>query len=218
MPASVPELHAERIARLAGLYAIVGGADLVERARAVIDGGARVVQVRWKEGSAGAVLDGARRVVELARGRALVLVNDRVDLALLSGADGVHLGDDDLPVPEARRLLGADRLIGRTCRTFDEAKRAIAGGADHVGFGPMFATRSKEVGVPPRTLGALREVASGLCAPVVAIAGITLENVGAIAAAGATCAAVIGDLFDHGDPRERARLLAAAFDAGSAGR
>jgi thiamine-phosphate pyrophosphorylase len=200
--------------RLAGLYAIAGGPDLVERARAAIEGGARVVQVRWKEGSAGAVLDAARRVVELAQGRALVIVNDRADLALLAGADGVHVGDGDLPVAEARRLLGPERLVGRTCRTFDEAKRAVADGADHVGFGPMFETRSKEVGVPPRPMAALREVAAGLRAPVVAISGITLENIGAIAAAGATCAAVLGDLFDHGDPCERARLLREAFEAG----
>jgi thiamine-phosphate pyrophosphorylase len=153
-------------------------------------------------------------VVELARGRALVIVNDRADLALLSGADGVHLGDEDLPVAEARRLLGPDRLVGRTCRTFEEAKWALADGADHVGFGPMFETTTKQVGVPPRPLSALREVAASLGAPVVAIGGITLEHVGEIAGAGAACAAVIGDLFDRGDPRERASLLAAAFEAG----
>jgi thiamine-phosphate pyrophosphorylase len=117
-------------------------------------------------------------------------------------------------VAEARRLLGPDRLVGRTCRTFDEAKRAIADGADHVGFGPMFETTSKQVGVPPRPLSALREVAGGLGAPVVAISGITLETIGEIAATGAACAAVIGDLFERGDPGERARLLAAAFEAG----
>lgn len=210
--------HADRVARLTGLYAIAGGVDLVERARAAIEGGARVVQIRWKEGTAGAVLEAARRVVELARGRALVIVNDRADLALLSGADGVHVGDEDLPVAEARRLLGPERLVGRTCRTLDEARRAIADGADHVGFGPMFETRTKEVGVPPRPLSALREVAAGLGAPVVAISGITVENIGAIAAAGAACAAVIGDLFDRGDVRERARRLRDAFEAGRAGR
>jgi thiamine-phosphate pyrophosphorylase len=206
--------HAARLARLAGVYAIAGGPDLVERAGAAIEGGARVVQVRWKDAPAGAVLAAARRVVELARGRALVLVNDRADLALLSGADGVHVGDEDLPVVEARRLVGPDLLVGRTCRTFEEAKWAIADGADHVGFGPMFETTTKQLGVPPRPLAALREVATSLGAPVVAIGGITVERIGGIAAAGAACAAVIGDLFDRGDPRERARLLAAAFEAG----
>lgn len=211
-------VHADRVARLSGLYAIAGGTDLVERARAAIEGGARVVQVRWKDGSAGAVLEAARRVVELARGRALVIVNDRADLALLAGADGVHVGHEDLPVAEARRLLGPERLVGRTCRTFEEARRAVAEGADHVGFGPMFETRSKELGVPPRPLSALREVAAGLGAPVVAISGITLENIGTIAAAGAACAAVIGDLFERGDARARARELQAAFEAGRGAR
>jgi thiamine-phosphate pyrophosphorylase len=206
--------HAERLSRLTGIYAIAGGPELVDRAAAAIEGGARVVQIRWKDASSGAVLDAARRVVALALGRALVIVNDRADLALLAGADGVHVGDDDLPVAEARGLVGADLLVGRTCRTFEEAKWAIADGADHVGFGPMYETASKQVGVPPRPLSALREVAGGLGAPVVAIAGITLANVGDIAGAGATCAAVIGDLFDRGEPRERARLLAAAFEAG----
>jgi thiamine-phosphate pyrophosphorylase len=210
--------HAERLARLVGLYAIAGGPELAARAEAAIDGGARVVQIRWKDAPAGAVLAAARRVVELARGRALVIVNDRADLALLSGADGVHVGDDDLPVAEARRLLGPDRLVGRTCRTWEDARRALADGADHVGFGPMFATTTKQLDVPPRPLAALREVAAALGAPVVAIAGINLANIGEVAAAGAACAAVIGDLFDHGDPRERARLLAAAFEAGRAGR
>lgn len=216
MPTEDGTAHAARIARLAGLYAIAGGAELVARASAAIDGGARVVQIRWKEAPAGEVLEAARRVVELARGRALVIVNDRVDLALLSGADGVHVGDEDLPVAEARRLLGPDLLVGRTCRTFEEAKWAIADGADHVGFGPMFETASKQVGVPPRPISALREVASSLGAPVVAIGGIALERIGEIAAAGACCAAVIGDLFARGDPGERARLLSAAFEAGRA--
>ena len=219
-PASIAEgtPHAARLARLAGIYAIAGGPELVDRAAAAIDGGARVVQVRWKDAPAGAVLAATRRVVDLARGRAIVIVNDRADLALLSGADGVHVGDEDLPVAEARSLLGPDRLVGRTCRTFEEAKWAIADGADHVGFGPMFETTSKQLGVPPRPMSALREVASSLGAPVVAIGGITLERVGGIAAAGAACAAVIGDLFDRGDPRERARLLTAAFEAGRARR
>jgi thiamine-phosphate pyrophosphorylase len=206
--------HAARLARLSGLYAIAGGPDLVERAAAAIAGGARVVQIRWKDAPAGAVLEAARAVVALARDRALVIVNDRVDLALLAEADGVHVGDDDLPVAEARRLLGPDRLVGRSCRTFDDARRALADGADHVGFGPMYATTSKQLDVPLRTLAALRETAGGLGAPVVAIGGISLETIGEISAAGAACAAVIGDLFERGDARARAALLAAAFEAG----
>jgi len=204
--------HEARLARLRGLYAIVGDDDPVAHAGAVIAGGAGVVQVRMKRSPAGDVLEAARRIVELARGRALVVLNDRADLALLAGADGVHVGDEDLPPAEVRRLVGDTLLVGRTCRTLADARAALAQGADHVGYGPIFASRSKPLGVEPLGLAALREVAAGLGAPVVAISGITLETVGEVAAAGAAAAAVIEDLFSHGDVRERARRLAAGFE------
>lgn len=190
----------------------------MEQARAAIAGGARVVQLRMKDAPAGAVLAAAREIVGLANGRALVVVNDRADLALLAGADGVHLGDEDLPPAEARRLLGPDLLVGRTTRTLEEARAALREGADHVGFGPIFPSGSKRLSVPPRGTGMLREVAASLGAPVVAIGGITAANVGEVARAGAACAAVIGALFAAGDPRESAARLAAAFEAGRASR
>jgi thiamine-phosphate pyrophosphorylase len=202
---------AARRARLAGLYALV---KAPEEARAAVAGGARVVQVRIKGAPAGEILEAARRIVELSRDRALVIVNDRADLALLSGADGVHLGDEDLPVPEARRLLGPDRLVGRTCRTLEEARAAVREGADHVGFGPIFASRTKPLGIPVRGLDALREVAGALGAPVVAISGIDLSNVAEVARAGAVCAAVVDAIFGAGDPAANAARLAAAFEAG----
>jgi thiamine-phosphate pyrophosphorylase len=204
---------AERRARLRGLYAI---ASRPEQARAAISGGAAVVQVRVKGSPAGEILRIAREIVALARGRALVLVNDRADLALLSGADGVHLGDEDLPANEARRLLGPDLLVGRTARTLEEASAAIAAGADHVGFGPVFGSRSKALAVAPRGLGMLGAVARSLGAPVVAIGGIGADTIADVARAGAACAAVIDALYGEGDPVENARRLAAAFEAGRA--
>ncbi|WP_242360224.1 MULTISPECIES: thiamine phosphate synthase [unclassified Anaeromyxobacter] len=214
MPTSDASAGAARRARLAGLYAIVGGGDAIGQARAAIAGGAGVVQVRIKDAPAGAVLAAAREIVALARGRALVIVNDRADLALLAGADGVHLGDDDLPLAEARRLVGPELLVGRTTRTLEEARAAIAEGADHVGFGPIFASRSKALAVPPRGTALLREVASALGAPVVAIGGITLANVGEVARAGAACAAVIEAIFGAGEPSANAARLAQGFAAG----
>jgi thiamine-phosphate pyrophosphorylase len=202
---------ATRRARLRGLYAIVASPG---EAAAAIAGGAGVVQVRVKDAPAGEVLRIAREAVALARGRALVLVNDRADLAVLSGADGVHVGDDDLPVPETRLLLGPDLLVGRTTRTLAEARAAIAEGADHVGFGPIFATTTKVLAVPLRGLAALREVVAALGAPVVAIGGIGAETIGDVARAGAACAAVVGAIFGSGDAAENARRLAAAFEAG----
>jgi thiamine-phosphate pyrophosphorylase len=211
-------LHEERLKRLRGLYAIVGDVDPVARAEAAVAGGAGVVQVRLKSAPAGHSLDVARRIVALARGRALVIVNDRPDLALLSGADGVHLGDDDLPVKEARGLLGEALLVGRTCRTADAARAALAEGADHGGYGPVFPSGTKPLDVAPRGLGALAATCEAIRAPVVAVSGITLANVGAVARAGAAAAAVIGDLRDHGDARARAEALAAEFERGARAR
>jgi len=171
------------------------------------------VQVRVKDAPAGEILRIAREVVALAAGRALVVVNDRADLAVLSGADGVHVGDDDLPPEEARRLVGPHLLVGRTARTLEEARAAVAAGADHVGFGPIFATTTKALSVPPRGLGALREVTSSLGAPVVAIGGIAAESIADVARAGAACAAVVGAIFGRGVPAENARRLADAFEA-----
>jgi thiamine-phosphate pyrophosphorylase len=218
MPASVAGTGAARRARLAGLYVIVGGPDPVARALAALEGGAAVVQVRMKDTPAGAVLEAVRRVVALAAGRALVIVNDRADLALLSGADGVHLGDEDLPPAEARRLVGSDLLVGRTCRTLEDARRAIGEGADHVGYGPVFPSRTKPLAVAPRGLDALRATCDALPAPVVAISGIGADNVADVARAGAACAAVIEAVFAGGDARENAARLAGAFAAGRAAR
>ncbi len=213
MTAPPPE-RAARLARLRGIYAIVGDEDPVERAEAALAGGVGVVQVRMKTSPAGWILDAARRIVERARGRALVIVNDRADLAVLAGADGVHVGDDDLPPAEARRLVGEGRLVGRSTRTLEDARAALAAGADHVGFGPIFATRTKSIAVAPRGVAQLAEVARALPAPVVAIGGITLEDVAAVAGAGAVAAALVEDLFARGDVRARAELLAERFAGG----
>ncbi len=209
---------AGRLARLAGLYAIVGGDAPLAQAEAVLAGGATVLQVRMKAARPAEVLEVSRRIVSLASGRALVLVNDRADLALLSGADGVHVGEDDLPVAEARRLLGPDRLVGWTARTLEEARAGIAQGADHVGFGPVFVSRTKSMGPPPHGINGLAEACRALPVPVVAISGIGRDNIAEVARAGAACAAVIEALFGGGDPRQNALDLGRLFAAGRAGR
>lgn len=212
------EAHARLLARLRGLYAIVGDDEPIARAAAAIAGGAGAVQVRLKRAPAGEVLEIARRIVAVADGRALVLVNDRPDLALLSGADGVHVGDEDLPPEEVRRLLGPDRLVGRTARTLEDARAALAAGADHVGYGPVFESVTKPLpGVALRGLDGLRAVCAGLPAPVVAISGITLANVADVARAGAACAAVAGDLGATAEVEGRASALARAFAGAGAG-
>jgi thiamine-phosphate pyrophosphorylase len=210
-----------RLARLGGLYAIVGGEAPLDLAAAVLAGGARVVQLRIKEASAGELLELARRLVALSAGRALVIVNDRADVAALAGADGVHVGDEDLPVAEARRVVGPDLLVGRSTRTLQDGLAALAAGADHVGFGPIYATGTKQIEEAPRGPSMLRDVASRLPAPVVAIGGITLHTIAEVAAEGAAAAAVISDLTRWTGPKwtgpdERARALQAAFEEGAA--
>lgn len=200
-----------------GLYALVDdavrpGLPIVEKARAVIEGGAPVLQLRLETTADRPALDAIRAVVALARPRGvLVIVNDRVDLALVGDADGVHLGADDLPVDVARRLLGPHRLVGATTRSLDEVRAAQALGADHVGLGPIFTTSTKDVAHAPLGLARFAELARASPLPVVGIAGITLATIGDVARAGATCAAVAGDLLRADDIVSRARALQQAF-------
>jgi len=142
----------------------------------------------------------------------LWVINDRADIASLCAAPGLHLGAEDLSLAEARPLVGPATLIGRSTHSLDELREAKAQGADLVGFGPIFATTSKQGLVPPLGLAALEEaVAAAGEMPVVAIGGITLAQIAAVARAGARCAAVISDLFSGSNLTERCRRLQGAF-------
>src|SRR5262249_48165271 len=127
-------------------------------------------------------------------------------LALLTGC-GVHLGQDDLPVAEARRLLGPAALVGATCRSLAEVERAAREGADHVGVGPIFPSLTKPLPHPPLLPEGLRSIALESPLALVAISGITLENIGQVARAGAHAAAVGQGLFAAPDVENRARLM-----------
>lgn len=200
-----------------GLYALIDdsvrpGVPLLDLARQAIEGGAPVLQLRLEETADRPALDLVRAVVALARPRGVrLIVNDRVDLALAGGADGVHLGDDDLPPDVARRLLGPDALVGVTTRSLADVERAAALGADHVGLGPLFGTTTKHVPHPPLGLEAFAAVARRSPLPVVGIAGVTLATIADVARAGATCAAVAGDLLGAADVVSRAGALHRAF-------
>jgi thiamine-phosphate pyrophosphorylase len=205
---------AERLQKLRGLYGIVD--DGLEMppflwARALADGGASVIQLRFKRTPMGEALDQARRIRRELPG-ILLLINDRVDLALLCAADGVHLGEHDLPIEEARRLLGADRLIGATVRSVAEGEARLAEGADHLGAGPVFASLTKSIAAPLLGLEGLRKICRALPGkPVVAISGIDDENIGSVAAAGAHAAAVIGAVGRAADPLGAAKRLSRSF-------
>jgi thiamine-phosphate pyrophosphorylase len=144
-------------------------------------------------------------------------INDRLDVALAVGADVIHLGQNDLPVTEVvrvRALAHAEHLrIGISAHTTDQARVAIEGGADHIGFGPIFPTGSKADADPAVGLAGLTEVAAAVSVPVIAIGGITLDNVAAVARAGASAAAVIAAVDNAPDPTEAGRRIARAFAA-----
>ncbi len=200
-----------------GLYALIDdsvrpGLDLAATAEAALKGGARVLQLRLKHLGDRAALELARRVVALGRPlRARVLINDRVDLALLAKADGVHLGQTDLPVAEARAVLGPAALIGATTRSLVEIQQAAREGADHVGLGPVFPTTTKAIPHPLLGVDALAKICALSPLPIVAIAGIRLDNIHAVAGAGAHCAAVAGALLEGTDVAAAARALVAEF-------
>ncbi len=180
--------------------------------------GAPVVQVRAKGGTDRELLDvrAGRSSLLCRAGRArLSIVNDRVDVALAAGADGTHLGADDLPVAAVRRIAGPDHLIGGTARDPVRAAELVAAGADYLGVGPAFATSTKD-GLPdplgPAGVGA---VAAAVDVPVIAIGGVTVDRVPALLAAGAHGVAVVAAVSDAADPAPRppAALLRAPWDA-----
>ncbi|MEJ7845648.1 MAG: thiamine phosphate synthase [Acidimicrobiales bacterium] len=195
---------------VAGLHVLV---DSVALAEAALGGGAAVIQVRTKAGTDRDRLALAVAVVERCRAAgAGCVVNDRVDLALAAGADGVHLGADDIAVERARAVAGPALLIGGTARDPAAARRLVADGADYLGVGPVWATVSK-VGLPaPIGLAMLRAVATAVDVPVVAIAGITAARVADVLRAGAAGVAVIGAVTGAADPEAATRELVRAFD------
>ena len=183
------------------------GLDPLAVANACLDGGARLLQVRQKgnAGGAGALLALIRDVVAAARRfDAMVIVNDRADLALLAHASGVHVGQQDLPAPAVRAIVGAEMVVGISTHTSEQIDEALDGPADYVAVGPVFGTITKDTGYPPRGLDMVR-LASGRGKPVVAIGGVTVENAASVIAAGATSVAIISDLLSDAGPAVRVR-------------
>jgi thiamine-phosphate pyrophosphorylase len=200
------------------LYALVdperaGGRDLAVLARLVALGGATLVQLRDKHSDTRRMVARARAIkAELAPLNVPLLINDRIDVALAAGADGAHVGQDDMAVEDARRLLGADAIIGLSVKTVEQAEAAPLDLLDYAGIGGVFATSSKDNPSPPigpdglaRIVGVLRRRAPQF--PLCAIAGIDASNAGETIAAGADGVAVISALARKDDPRAAARDL-----------
>ncbi len=182
--------------------------DSLEVARAAISGGASVIQLREKEASTLRMVEVGRHLRELTREAGVALVvNDRVDVALAVDADGLHVGQDDMPAGLARRLVGSDRILGVSATSLEEAVRAEREGADYLGVGPVFPTSSKADAAPAMGLEGLRAITARVSVPVVAIGGVNAESVDAVMAAGAAGVAVISAVVSAPDVEEAARRL-----------
>ncbi len=200
-----------------GLYVItddtlVPGLGHLEITRAALAGGARIIQLRDKRRDAGALLPIAREMRAWCRAAgALFIVNDRADLALAADADGVHLGQTDLPVAETRRLLGPHRLIGISPENEEQVRRAEAEGADYLGVGAVYGSATKPDAGAAVGVEQIRRFRSITSLPIVAIGGITAERVPKVIAAGADSVAVISAVVAAHDVVEAARRFSSAF-------
>jgi thiamine-phosphate pyrophosphorylase len=181
----------------------------IDLARAFLDGGATVIQLRAKQLSSSAFLELADAAVRLVPPYdARIIVNDRADIALISAASGVHVGQDDLPAAAVRRLMGDGAVIGLSTHTITQVQHAVCEPISYLAVGPVFGTRSKETGYHPvglELVGAAAKLAGEM--PVVAIGGITLENARSVIDAGAAAVAVISDLLVGNDPRRRTQAF-----------
>ena len=211
-------LRQDKIRRLSGLYVIVDTQALLKRkhievARAAIAGGARVIQLRDKTSTKKELLPIAEQLKELCtEHNVLFIINDHLDLLLAVGADGLHLGQDDLPIKTTRRLLPVDKILGISTRTVDGAVAAQAEGADYIAVGAMYPTPSKAaaqvVGVER-----LKQVRQAVTLPLVAIGGINQENAAAVMAAGADSLAVIRAVVQAEAPQKAAQEIVNIIEA-----
>ena len=204
MAAGLPPLYAIVDAALAARQ----GWTVPDLAAAFLDGGARLVQLR-APGVASGVLEGwCDSVVARASGYgAAIVVNDRADVARLCGAAGVHLGQSDLPVEDARRMVGESAIVGLSTHADDQIRDALTRPVTYLAVGPVYATGTKDTGYRPVGPSLVRRAAAlAATVPVVAIGGITLERAPAVLEAGAASVAVIGDLLAGGTPAARVRV------------
>jgi len=193
MEFDVPRLYAITDRRLSGLSHLDQVVQLVR-------GGATLIQIRDKDSAADDLYHAAIACIEVARPLGVrIIINDRVDVALAADADGVHLGQGDLPAEDARRLLGDDRIIGVSTHTLEQAVKAATSWVDYVAIGPVFATSTKENPDPIVGLSAIAQVRRRMEKPLVAIGGIDLERAGDVILAGADSVAVISDLYNSAD-------------------
>jgi len=187
------------------VYFLTGGPSAINSVTMLLESGIRCFQYREKSKTKKEMFYEALELREITKKyNALLIVNDYADLALAVDADGLHLGQDDLPLAEARKVMG-DRIIGISTHNILEAREAEKGGADYIGFGPIFHTTTKDAGVP-KGLDALKEIKSSVKIPVIAIGGIKAENVKSVLETGCYGVAVSSGLLE-GDMRAGIRCF-----------
>ena len=192
---------------------LMGGRDPVEIVAAAVRGGVTVVQLREKDACTRDFIDLARRLLAVLRPRRVpLLINDRVDVALAAGADGVHVGQSDMAAADARRLLGPDALIGLSVESPADAIAADVQDIDYIAASPVFATPTKTDTAAPWGLDGLSALRQATRHPIVAIGGIHLGNAAAVRQAGAAGLAVVSALCAAPDPEAAARALRQAVD------
>lgn len=194
------------------LYAItdrawVGRQSLREQVESALKGGATCIQLREKELSSEDFLAEAMEISALCRQYGIpFLVNDNVEVAIRCKADGIHIGQEDAAAAQVRRQLGPGRIIGVSAHTVEEALAAVKGGADYLGCGAMFSTSTKrDIKLLPKET--LREICTAVDVPVVAIGGITKENLPQLAGSGVSGVALVSAIFSAGDIESECRLL-----------
>lgn len=193
------------------------GRSLEEVASALLGAGVRILQYREKKLKGGAMLEECRLLRRLtAEAGACFIVDDHVDLALMAHADGVHVGQEDFPVPDVRALVGTEMIIGLSTHEPEQARAARAAGADYIGVGPVFATKTKEDVVAPVGYAYLDWVAANMEMPFVAIGGIKAHNIAEVARHGARCCALVSELVSAPDIRARVEEVRRAMHSGMA--
>jgi thiamine-phosphate pyrophosphorylase len=176
------------------------GRSNIEVVREMLDAGVKLVQYREKEKKAGAKLEECRAIREMTReAGAAFIVNDDIDIAILVGADGVHVGQEDLPVECVRELVGPDMAIGLSTHSPEQARDAIRRGVDYIGVGPIFRTYTKDDVVDPVGFEYLDYVVANHDIPFVAIGGIKEHNLGEVVRHGARCAALVTEIVGDAD-------------------
>lgn len=176
------------------------GRSVEEQAHALLGAGVKILQYREKHAKAGVMLEECRLLARLCReAGACFIVNDHIDIALLVDADGVHIGQDDLPISEVRKLVGPDKIIGLSTHCPEQCEAAVRDGADYIGVGPIFSTQTKEDVCEPLGFEYLEWVSKNCPIPFVAIGGIKEHNVGEVVKRGCRCAALVSELVGADD-------------------